>query len=266
METEKKSKIYISSEVKEFNDFIEIARNKNYGLEVQAFAFPQIMYGNWFKDLLYYEDMLKNFNNGLAFHNVFFSAITVSEDYRIVETTKEKMRYGFMIANELGAKIVIAHLIWEPEYREDVFTYYMEKQLRFWDEFINFAEKKDILIVMENTNETRPDYMLPIIEKANSPCFQINWDIGHANLFTEIPLEDWVSAFGKHLKYIHFHTNNGRYDQHVWNENGTINFDPIFSRIAENNLHTIFTTEIYEKRELKNALNFLKEKLLEYNV
>ncbi len=261
-----KSRIYISSEVREFEDFLKIAMNKGFGIEIQAFAFPEIMYGDWLRTLLYYKDLLYGFNNGIAFHNVFFSAVTVSEDYRVVETTKEKMRYGFMVANELKAKTVVAHFFWLPEYRENSFDFYLDGQLRFWDEFVNFAEKNEIMIVMENTLESRPDYIVPIIEKINSPYFQINWDIGHANLFTEVPLVNWISAFKNCLKYIHFHTNNGKYDQHIWNDKGTINFEPIFLRIAEYDLHPIFTTEIYKRSELEDALIFLETQLSKYNI
>lgn len=259
-------KVYISSEFKEFSDFIEIAREGGYGIEIQAFALPEIMYGQWMKHLISYKEQLKDFPNGIAFHNPFFSTVAVSGDYKVVENSREKMRYGFMVAKELGARHVVAHFNWWPFFRGDSLGDYVDGQLRFWDEFINFSEKENIILVMENTTEPNPEYIVPILEKANSPNFQMNWDIGHANVFSNIPLVDWIPAVKNFLKYIHFHNNDGTSDQHRWNESGSIDYEAIFKKLSETDLHPIVTTEIYRRDELLNALNFIDKIKLKYNL
>ena len=259
------AKIFISAEVKEFDEYIEIARKRGFGFEVQAFAFPEVMYGDWKSYLNHYVEVLKGFSHGISHHHAFYDAVTVSRDYKVVEATREKFDFNFMISREIGAKIVIAHFHWSPFYRGKAFEYYLNGQLKFWDRFINLAEEEDILLVLENTTETRPDYMMPIIERANSPHFQVIFDPGHANLFSEVPLTQWVRAFGDHLRYIHFHTNHGVYDEHIWGE-GTIDFDSLFNEISKMGQHPIFATEIYNTKELLSALDFLEDKLEEYKI
>jgi len=261
-----KSRIYISSEVKEFYEFIQIAEEKGYGIEIQGFAMPEIMYGDWMKEMISYKERLDGFSNGVAFHNPFISTVTVSDDYKLVENTRNKMRYGFMVAKELGATHIVAHFFWWPYYRGDFFDGYIDGQLKFWDEFINFAEKEGITIVMENTTEPNPDYILPIVEKVNSSKFQINLDIGHTNVFSEIPIVDWIPALKDYIKYIHFHNNDGSCDQHRWNEKGTIDYEPIFKKLSDLDLHPIITTEIYKNSELLNALDFLDTMKEKYNL
>ncbi len=261
-----KSRVYISSEVREFNDFISIAEEKGYGIEIQGFAMPEIMYGEWMKELIRYKERLEGFTHGVSFHNPFISTVTVSGDYKVVENTREKMRYGFMVAKELGAKYVVAHFYWWPYYRGDFFNSYVDGQLKFWEEFIGFAEKEGITIVMENTTEPNPDYILPIVEKANSRSFQVNLDIGHTNVFSEIPIVDWITALKDYIKYIHFHNNDGSCDQHRWNERGTIDYKQVFKKLSDLNLHPIITTEIYGKRELLNALDFIEKMKEDYGL
>jgi len=224
------------------------------------------MYGDWKKHLNHYKKVLKGFKFGISLHLPFYDTVTVSQDYKVVEATKDKFRFNFMISKEIEAKIIIAHFHWWPFYRGKAFDFYVNEQLKFWDEFINLAEKEDFLLVLENTTETRPEYMLPIIEKINSPHLQIIFDPGHANLFSEVPLIEWIKVFNNHLYYIHFHTNNGEYDEHCWNDKGTIDFDAIFSEISSRNLHLIFSTELYKKEELLVGLEYLNMKIMEYNI
>ena len=123
---------------------------------------------------------------------------------------------------------------------------------------------------MENTTEPSPDYIIPILEKINSPNFKMNWDIGHANVFSQIAIVDWIPIIKDHLKYIHFHNNDGSCDQHRWNEkrniDGNIDYEIIFKKLADMDLHPIITTELYIKRELLQALDFIEIMKKKYNI
>ena len=89
MEKRRNSSIYISAGIKEFDEFIAIARKKEYGIEIQAFAYPEVMYGDWKNYLDHYKKVLKDFHFGISNHHAFHDAITVSKDHRVVEATSE---------------------------------------------------------------------------------------------------------------------------------------------------------------------------------
>jgi len=74
------SKIFISAEIKEFDEYLKIARKRGYGFEVQAFSMPEVIYGDWQTYLKHYIKVLEGFNYGISNHNAFYDAVTVGSN------------------------------------------------------------------------------------------------------------------------------------------------------------------------------------------
>ncbi len=219
------------------------------------------MEGDWGKLLNHYQHRLEHFTGELSLHNAFADLVNASRDLEVVALTRRKYDHQFMIAKELGAKIIISHFHWLPFYRDVYLRKWQDEQIHFWEPYVDRAEKENILLVMENVYETCPEILKPVVDGINSTQFKFIFDIGHAHLFSEVPLEDWLLAFRKDLVYMHVHNNYKNYDQHNSVLEGTINFDYFFDKLDSFNMHPILSTEVFEKKALIESLDYLERKM-----
>jgi sugar phosphate isomerase/epimerase len=256
----KMDKLYISAEF-EIEEFLPIARERKLGFEIQEFCFSKVMDGDWRKRLEEYKRMLRDFRGGLSIHNAFMNTVNVSGDPEFVKLTRKRYDFHFFIAGELGAKIVVSHFHWLPFHRDRALTQWQEEQTRFWEHYVEVAEKQDLLLVVENVFEPRPEILKPIFDKLSSKRFKFIFDIGHANVVSEVPIEDWLMAFGKDLVYMHVHNNYRTHDQHNSVLKGSINYDWTFKVFDRLGIAPILSTEVFEKNGLLESLDYLQEKM-----
>ena len=255
-----RNKLCIAAGDHQFEAHLAIARERDLGIEIQEFHLPEVVRGNWQARLDEYKTLLRDFRGDLSTHNAFSGFNHASSDPEIVELTKRKYEFIFMIAKELGCKIIVSHFMWHP-FHTDVWLYqWQEAQVKFWDPYVNIAEKEDFLLVGENTAETRPEIIKPIIDEMGSERFKFIMDVGHANLSSEVPIEDWITTFGGDLAYMHVHNNYGNYDAHNSVLKGTVNFYYMFKVLDRVGTAQIITTEL-SGEALHESIAYLAEKI-----
>jgi sugar phosphate isomerase/epimerase len=168
-----------------------------------------------------------------------------------------------MIARELGCKYIISHFVWNRFIRDHYLYTWQQAEANFWYDYANQAEKEGFVIVAENTQETHPEILKPIFDMVDSDAFKLNFDVPHAHLHSEVPIEDWIMAFGKDLVYMHVNNNYRNYDAHDSILKGSINYDHIFKVLNTVGIDPIITTEIYGKGNLLESLDYLEKKISE---
>ena len=85
-------------------------------------------------------------------------------------------------------------------------------------------------------------------------CF----DTGHFNLFTSVPLEDWLTPLKSRLKEFHIHDNHGRSDEHLPVGQGTFPFREL--RHFMRSLHgVLFTAEAADVDSAMETIRSAKE-------
>ena len=134
-----------------------------------------------------------------------------------------------MIAKGLGCKYIISHFNWHPFFMDHYLYKWQQVEAKFWYEYANRAEKEGFVIVAENTSETHPEILKPIFDMVDSPAFKLNLDVSHVHLYSEVPIEDWIMAFGKDLVYLHVNNNYRNIDAHDSILKGSINYDHVFN-------------------------------------
>jgi sugar phosphate isomerase/epimerase len=259
-----RNKLYIAAEKvagdDEFERHLEIAKQRDLGIEIQEFSVPEVMRGNWKKRLDEYKRLLRDFQGDLSIHNAFFNLVNVARDPDVLELTRKKYDFHFMIAKELGCKIIVSHFAWHPFIRDIWLYQWQEAQVKFWEHYVNIAEKEDFLLVCENILEPRPEILKPIIDKLDSPRFKFIFDVGHANIISEVPIEDWIMTFGRDLVYMHVSNNYRNYDAHDSVLKGTVNYDYVFKELDRVGIAPIITTEIYGEALLE-SIDYLEAKI-----
>ncbi len=259
------NKLYIAAErvagPDEFEVHLEIAKQRGLGIEFQEFYLPDLMWGDYRPRLEEYQKLLEDFHGGRAIHNAYHSIDHTGRDPEVLKLTKKRYDYIFMIAKELECKYIISHFVWNRSITDIYLTKWQQAEARFWYEYANRAEKEGFVIVGENTNQTRPEILKPIFDMVDSSSFKLNLDIPHAHLHSEVPIEDWIMAFGEDLVYTHVNNNYRNYDAHDSILKGSINYDYIFRVLDRVEIAPIITTEIYGVENLLESLNFLEEKI-----
>lgn len=245
----------------EFEAHLQIAKERDLGIEIQEFSTPELMRGNWEGRLDEYKKLLRDFGGDLSIHNAYHNLVNVSLDPDVIELTQKKYDFHFMIAKELGCRIIVSHLSWTPFYTDVWLKRWQEDQIKFWDRYVNIAEREDLLLVCENTMEPRPEILKAVVDEMQSDQFKFIFYIGHANLFSEVPIEQWILTFGDDLAYMHVHNNYGNYDSHNSVLKGTINFHYLFKLFDRVGIAPILSTEIFGEG-LIESIEYLEGKIM----
>lgn len=258
-------KLYVSAErvagPDEFEVHLEIAKQKHLGIEIQEFYLPDLMWGDWRPRLKTYQKLLNDFQGGRAIHNAYHSIDHIGDDPKVLKLTQKRYDYIFMIAKKLRCKHIISHFTWNRFIKDKKLYKWQQAEVKFWDEYVNLAEKEGFIIVAENTNETHPEILKPIFDMVDSEAFKLNLDVPHAHLHSKVPIEDWIMTFGKDLAYMHVNNNYRNYDAHNSILKGSINYGHVFNVLNKVGIAPIITTEIHGKENLLESLSYLEEKI-----
>ena len=245
----------------QFEQYVEIAEQRGCGIEIQEFCDPTVMDGDWKSLLLYYQERLRDFPGERALHNAFDGLLSSCGDAGVLALTRERYDLSLMIARELGVETVVSHFSWNSFATGPYLAGWQDDQLRFWESYVELAEKQDMLLVMENTAEPSPEILKQIIDRMGSSRFKLNMDVGHTNIFSEVPLQEWPRVFAEDLAYMHVHNNDGTCDAHASVLNGTVDYDELLDCLDELGIAPVLSTEVFGAGPLLESLDYLEGRM-----
>jgi len=104
----------------------------------------------------------------------------------------------------------------------------LKNSLLTWKPLLEEAEALSVKLALENVFDEKPEPLRRLLDEVNSPFLGYCLDAGHGNLFSEVPLEDWVGVLGPRLLEIHLHDNHGtRTSTSLWDRGISIS-RPLF--------------------------------------
>ena len=74
---------------------------------------------------------------------------------------------------------------------------------------------EDFELLLENVLDPRPEYIRDVCDGVDDPRLRICLDVGHANAYSEVSVEDWISMLGGRIAHVHLHNNDGSRDAHA---------------------------------------------------
>lgn len=185
----------------------------NIGVEIQDFVEPNLTDDEIDRTIKGYKELFKGFRNIKAMHGPFLDLKPASPDKDIRRVSQEKYFNALNIAKDLDIDYVIFHSQMNPLLNEPKI---MDLNHRQSADFFNYLMREtsyEGIVLIENIFESSPSDMLRLMEKIESDRIKLNLDLGHSKLSGK-PMEDWIKELKDHMVYIHFHSNNGRYDEH----------------------------------------------------
>lgn len=165
--------------------------------------------------------------------------------YRAIR--REHTKRAIHLAKEIGAP----HITTEPG--GPLFPDQSQQQGYdlFYEELmpcIEVAESLGVGLLIEPEPELlieRFDQYLEFIDRFDSTCLGLNFDIGHAYCVSEDP-QDWVAKMANHT--VHYHLEDiasSRVHQHLIPGHGAVDFDATLSAIAATGYDGWLTVELY---------------------
>lgn len=163
-------------------------------------------------------------------HGPFNELFPCAIDPRARELAWFRFRQAVDMARRYGASRVVIHGGFVPRVYYDV--WYVEQSKNFWRKFISEVPE-NITICLENVLEYRPQLLLDIVRRVDDPRLRLCLDVGHANVYSVVPVETWLEQCAPFLCHFHIHNNFGDADDHRSLPEGTIPMPQLLSRMEE---------------------------------
>lgn len=252
----KMSKIYISQLFTD-EEVLELLEKREIGLEIIEFGIGFVLdkEDNGLND--YYKRMGQCIDNrSLSLHGPFLDLNPASFDSLVRNATLKRYNQAYDIAKRLGADRIVFHSC----YYEGIYfkESYVKNSINFWKDF--FADKDDnIKIHIENVLEKDMDHLIEVIDGVSNKNLSVCFDIGHANCYSNKPVEEWITRLGTRIGHIHIHNNDGISDSHNGLNNGTIDIKSIFYNIKKYCNNPSMTIEVNNYYEVDESLELINK-------
>ena len=236
-----------------------IAESHGIGLELQEFADPILLDGDWPGQVARYRKVLADFSGELTLHGAFFDLFSGSPDRQVAGIARERYRQNLAIAAELGAHLINFHanylpLIDEPHYLPS----WIERQIAFWRPLAQEAGALGVTLVLENMWEPEPSILCHVLEAINSPHLRSCLDVAHARIYSKLPLEVWIEALSPFLVLTHLHNTDSQVDVHLRFDDGVLDMPALLDKLRALPRPPIFCLELPDISSIQASLKYLR--------
>ncbi len=255
--------VLLTADRNNVEECIDLALEHGLGVELMAFAYPDILDGNWKHDVATYKSILRAVRGPVTMHGPFMDLVSGSPDSQLNELSSRRYQHAIHIAAELGIQIVNLHAnfigsLHNPAYREG----WHKRNVPFWYSLAEIAQADGVIITLENMWEFEPTIIGDILNEVNHPHLKACLDIGHAEVFGEpdFTIDHWIGALHPHLIHTHMNNNNGTLDEHHgfdW-EDGILDYNEILPRLRAIAPAPTMVLEMWHVAEMRQSLRYFE--------
>lgn len=196
----------------------------------------------------------------LTIHAPFMDLSPAAVDSRIREVTMERFTAVLDFAGILQPGIIVFHSGYDRRKYEDNIDVWLSGSLRTWRPLNRRAEAMGVQIAIENIFEEDPGNLNSLVREMDSENFGLCFDTGHFNIFSRMPLSEWLKITKPFIRELHLHDNGGYRDDHLSIGEGTVDFQTILHETRD--LNCVYTVESHTPesvlRSITNLRSFLK--------
>lgn len=250
--------VLLSSNPKNIEACLALADEYGFGIELMAFAYPDVLDGDWRGTVQRYQQLLTPVRGMRAMHGPFMDMASGSPDKKINAVCDERFRHALRIAHELEVSIVVLHAnfiasIHTLEYRLG----WQKRNIEFWGSLAHYAEALGVTVAIENMWEFDPDIIGDVLKTVDHPCLRACLDVGHAHLYSDVPFDTWLYTLKDYLIHMHINNNDGETDIHRALPNGVLNYPALLTRIRHLPVPPSLTLEMDTVDDMRTSLPYL---------
>lgn len=249
-------RVLLSSSPKNIDACVELAVKHGMGIEVMAFAYPNLLDGDWHSVLAHYKTLLAPVSM-ITMHGPFMDMASGSPDSQINAVCMGRFRHAIRIAHELGAKIVVLHAnfiasIHTEEYRSG----WQQRNVAFWGQIADYAAQLNVTVAVENMWEFDPDIIGDVLKMVDHPNLRACLDVGHAHLYSKVPFSEWLSTLAPYLVHMHMNNNDGTLDVHGGLAGGVLDYAGVLAAVRALPNQPSITLEMDSVADMEASLPF----------
>lgn len=238
---------------------LALAQMHGLGLELQEFSNPNLLDNDWRAHASKYQAHLNGYSQPITMHGAFIDLISGSPDRRVATIARDRYRQNLEIAQVMGAQVIDFHanylpLVDHPSYLPD----WENRQVDFWRPLAEEAGRIGVTLVLENMWEPDPAIISRVIARINSPYLKACLDVGHACLYSRLPVSQWIKQLGEHLIYTHLHNNHGTTDEHLAFGDGVLDFPELLAMLRALPRPPMFILELPTLEAIEASLSYLE--------
>lgn len=197
------------------------------------------------------------YNPSLSVHAPFMDLSPGALDEKIRKVTIDRFKETLEIAGILKAKYIVFHSGYERWKYALKIEPWLKQSLLTWREIKAMAEDLGIKVAIENIFEDNPENLKLLMEEIGSENFGLCFDTGHFNMFSSIPLKDWLKEIKDYIIELHLHDNDRSEDQHLPIGDGNFDFKTLFNKLKDNNC--LYTIEARSQELALKSIERLKD-------
>lgn len=162
-----------------------------------------------------------------------------------------EMKRSILIAHLLGAKNWVVHPIMPHGVRDipegnTQQTWDLNAEFMSW--LVAYGKELDVTVCLENMpfrnfSMARPESVLKLVKELNDPHFKICLDTGHAAIFPDHSLEEYVCMLADQIRAFHIHDNGGEKDEHLFPGKGVIDWQGFARGLKAIHYQGVFSLE-----------------------
>lgn len=202
-------------------------------------------------------DMMKTKKLTCTLHAPFFDLSSGALDSKILEITRLRYKQTMDVAHILKPRCIVFHTGFSAHHYQGYLEHWFRKSLDTWKWAVDYAEKFELKLAVENVFDTNPSVLKKLISSVPHPLLGICLDAGHINVFSEVSVEEWFNELGDKIFETHLHNNNGKYDEHSGIGTGTFDFQKFFRLLWRDGARPVLTIEAGSPKSVKESIDYL---------
>jgi|SRR5208283_753124 len=197
----------------------------------------------------------------LSMHAPFMDLCPGAVDAKVREVTVYRFNQMLTLAQVLKPECIVFHSGYEKWKYALSTDLWLQKSLETWEPLNEKARSIGVKITIENIFEDSPANLGLLMKEMDSDNFGICFDTGHCNLFSKVPMNEWLDSLGPYIIELHLHDNDRSSDQHLPIGDGTFDFRELF-RSLKSTAPIIHTIEAHSPEHVLKSISRLNELIL----
>jgi sugar phosphate isomerase/epimerase len=194
----------------------------------------------------------------VSIHGPLFDLNPGSQDTIIRDYTKFNFMRCLNISALLKASIVVFHLGLNPLTPQDYRDAWLRTSMKTWKPVVSHAGRLGITIALENMFLNEPHLLRKVIDMVDDPHMQACLDVGHVNVYSVVPLEEWIQALAGNIVKIHINDNDGRNDLHLPFGEGNVDYAHVYKLLRQYRVNALMTLEMAPDK-LPQTLSYIDQ-------
>lgn len=237
---------------------VALARERKLGIELMAFSLPDVLDGDWQGVVDMLRPLLANVPGPIALHGPYLDMAPGSPDRRVNQLVAERYQHAIRIAHDLGAEQIVFHANFIAALKNASYRHEWQKRnIAFWGHMAQYALQHDVTLAVENMWEFDPDIIGDVLKAVDHPNLRACLDVGHATLFSDVPLADWLATLAPYIVHLHLNNNDDRTDTHQALPDGAIDYAAVLPELRALPGQPSITLEMESVEDMRRSLPLL---------